>query len=66
MPTETKKLIGTIDLTPSWPAYMEQLIVLIEAGNAAQVAAGKEELRKLARWAQQTLDSDKATNPKEG
>jgi len=46
-----KKLIGTIDLTPTWLAMAPIIIAAMENGTSDGVKMAKEEIYKMAKLA---------------
>lgn len=49
--TEQKKLAGMIDLTPSWEGLIPYFIASIESGGDLARTVAREELLRLARFA---------------
>lgn len=48
-----KKPIGTIDMTPTWEGLMPGLIAMLQDGSPAAQQTAREELTRLAKFADQ-------------
>lgn len=48
---DNRKVVETIDLTPTWEETVQTLVALIEGGNADARSTATNELRRMARLA---------------
>ena len=49
--TATRKLVGTIDATPTWQGILPVLLLLLEDGSDTAKATAKEQLATMAKAA---------------
>jgi len=52
--------LQTIDMTPTWEGILPVLITLIENGNATGRATAVDELRKMAKLADELVRREKS------
>jgi hypothetical protein len=50
---DEKKVVGTIDMTPTWEGLLPSLIAMLQDGSPVAQQTAREELTKLARFADQ-------------
>lgn len=62
MPNE-KKLVGTIDMTPTWEGLLPGLLLAIENGTAEGRRIAREELARMAQVADLYVASRKPPRP---
>lgn len=58
-----KKLVGTIDLTPTWEAILPMFLTALDIGTAEGQAIARAELKRMAQLADLYVASQK--EPKE-
>lgn len=57
--TDERKIVGTIDITPTWEAVLPIYMDALEYGQGPGVFAAREELRRMAKLADLYVASQK-------